>query len=701
MLFTQLFESDFNKKTAVESVGDDYEDCSFCSGTGEGRWEGTSCTHCKGTGVEPVSRDNDDYDDVDDYDDDYQEPESHYEKYVRINKLEEQPGAGNIGRQIKALYQKIYDQGDDAVEFMYYDSPIFAQYWDEYEGDLDSIIAEVDPQELQIILDELESAVEDQGLTEAAVGDPYAFGDDDYMDLIQDMIDNNRRNMSPSRKPRVLAATKRYIEQNGGVFDLDVFEYAYDQIVEFSRGMDESQGVAEGSETAADIDKKIEFHKQGQAAAQYKGSMNKMHAAKIRELEAKKQALKQGVAEGHDEHGFHTALEKGKFLPSKFGNKQYVYLHDLENQSPSTGGPQLVTVDDAGSAKQLANQFGGKVVKTKLGTFRIVKPVEQGVAEANKKKDEPEVKDVALQRAISNAKVAFPAAGTGIEALAKDFMRSQEQDQKSFDQIRQAERKQDQMLSQISKIDQEQEQEIKDLENQNSTLSRRLQQLQSVNNDLEKKLAAMSGRKQKRKSDYDTSVGSTTSTSTVPPTVNPPAAKPGRDADEPTTSPAIGRMAQDLTAEPSKSKALGQMTKALTKAPSTAIDQMAQQLQPRQKELPLDEPVTLKPKKFDTSRASDADYRELTRKLAKDIVSDPERAMKVFTPGSTKSVAAQQEMPVESKKKPEPPEVDYDDPAWDAMVRRVGQLAKQGPRKTVWDPVKRVYKTVPVNPVNK
>ena len=58
-----------------------------------------------------------------------------------------------------------------------------------------------------------------------------------------------------------------------------------------------SKGVAEGSETAADIDKKIKFHQQGQAAAQYKGSMNKMHAAKIRELEAKKQALKQGVEE--------------------------------------------------------------------------------------------------------------------------------------------------------------------------------------------------------------------------------------------------------------------------------------------------------------------------------------------------------------------------------------------------------------------
>jgi hypothetical protein len=79
-------------------------------------------------------------------------------------------GVGNIGDQIKAVYQKIYDQGDDAVEFMYYDSPIFAQYWDEYEGDLDSIIAEVDPGELQIIHDELLSAAEQQGVAETRRG---------------------------------------------------------------------------------------------------------------------------------------------------------------------------------------------------------------------------------------------------------------------------------------------------------------------------------------------------------------------------------------------------------------------------------------------------------------------------------------------------------------------------------------------------
>lgn len=39
---------------------------------------------------------------------------------------------------------------------------------------------------------------------------------------------------------------------------------------------------------------------------------------------------------------------------------------------------------------------------------------------------------------------------------------------------------------------------------------------------------------------------------------------------------------------------------------------------------------------------------------------------------------------------------DYQD-----MVRRVKQLAKEGPRKVVWDPEKRVYKTVPVNPPKK
>ena len=78
-------------------------------------------------------------------------------------------GASNIGHAIKALYQKIYRAGDDEIEYFYNDSPVFAQYWDEYEGDLNSIIAEVDPAELQIILDELESYADQAGLAEEKV----------------------------------------------------------------------------------------------------------------------------------------------------------------------------------------------------------------------------------------------------------------------------------------------------------------------------------------------------------------------------------------------------------------------------------------------------------------------------------------------------------------------------------------------------
>lgn len=36
-------------------------------------------------------------------------------------------------------------------------------------------------------------------------------------------------------------------------------------------------------------------------------------------------------------------------------------------------------------------------------------------------------------------------------------------------------------------------------------------------------------------------------------------------------------------------------------------------------------------------------------------------------------------------------------PDYQDRVKRLGQMARQGPRKTVWDPVKQVYKTVPVN----
>ena len=40
---------------------DDYEDCSWCGGCGEGDYDGAACRKCHGTGVEPVEKTDDDY----------------------------------------------------------------------------------------------------------------------------------------------------------------------------------------------------------------------------------------------------------------------------------------------------------------------------------------------------------------------------------------------------------------------------------------------------------------------------------------------------------------------------------------------------------------------------------------------------------------------------------------------------------------
>ena len=44
---------------------DEYEDCSWCHGCGEGDYDGAACRRCHGTGIEPSERD--DYDDYDNY----------------------------------------------------------------------------------------------------------------------------------------------------------------------------------------------------------------------------------------------------------------------------------------------------------------------------------------------------------------------------------------------------------------------------------------------------------------------------------------------------------------------------------------------------------------------------------------------------------------------------------------------------------
>jgi len=45
---------------------DEYEDCSWCHGCGEGDYDGAACRKCHGTGVEPMEYDDDNYEGCDD-----------------------------------------------------------------------------------------------------------------------------------------------------------------------------------------------------------------------------------------------------------------------------------------------------------------------------------------------------------------------------------------------------------------------------------------------------------------------------------------------------------------------------------------------------------------------------------------------------------------------------------------------------------
>jgi len=312
-----------------------------------------------------------------------------------------------------------------------------------------------------------------------------------------------------------------------------------------------------------------------------------------------------------------------------------------------------------------------------------------GLFQEAKKKDDDELgaqtKDVALQRAITRAKADFPSAGSGIEALAKDFIRSQEQDQKSFDQLRDAERKQQQMLDQMSKLDQRQDQEIDDLENANNSLSQRIQQLQSVNSELEKKLASMSGRKSKAEKPASITV-----------------IEPGRSAVA-ATAPA----AKDTT-EPATQPAARKTTPRRFKK-STGIPRIKSAIPRRAQEparLTTQNPDILEPigGRRPSPFAGQGDAVDVVSRMAQSLAGGDQATDKKVNryspPESIKKTAANDTRMepaanvAETKKKSEADYgADYQD-----MVRRVGQMAKQGPRKTVWDPVKRVYKTVPVNP---
>ena len=131
-------------------------------------------------------------------------------------------------------------------------------------------------------------------------------------------------------------------------------------------------------------------------------------------------------------------------------------------------------------------------------------------------------------------------------------------------------------------------------------------------------------------------------------------------------------------------------------------------------EKPIGEPLVFKESQDGISASDLADilynrlemrYPDIVSRYGHDVVGDVVMDVADFHEGAEELgtsdiggmirqiVSKLENYNVDESKKTDPYGDDYQ-----AMVKRVGQLAKQGERKTVYDPVKRVYKTVPVNP---
>lgn len=784
MLFTQLFESDFNDKNDKKRLAethDDYEDCSYCSGTGEGRYEGQSCSHCGGSGVEPSSDDDDVDITDDDWYDDSEEPESYYEKSLRSRGLNEfAPGSGDDGEPNEEILRKLAAQWWSGTEQQMARSQqaLEAMGWEigpDESGDDDAgvyvyRIGDDDGRDTiafghsELSLDEgvaEGSETYKQGhakfhtKTNKQIGPThYGKGSDKKADSYT-KADPRYHEVRPVKEQGVAEGVSKqfeiiYYKSNGdrmrtvisGTSKSSVAkQFKKQHNLEIEQVKELKQGVAEAGFTKTPSGDYINQHtgvRSSTAPKQkpvrgYKWEVNfdygphqttsvKVTASSENEACAKAEKLaekngyrsiminwakpaEQGVAEvssntlksyqqkvsndsmkhkmdptkrspekaNRSVGGFAKAqnrLEKG-VAETRVGNR----MGDMEVGNPKIVHKNGKAVGEIGIDHDPSPGNGPYYMKhyetntwysgypTKKEALADLKHVvqqmnEQGVAEANKKKDdlEPQVRDVALQRAISRAKADFPTAGSGIEALSKDFMRSQEQDQKSFDQIRQAERQQDQMLDQIAQLDQSQTQEIQSLEKQNSGLASRLQQLQAVNDNLEKKLAAMSGRKTKTKTAAEPEPVAKTPTSV---SVSAPKLQPG--AEPTATAPKIVKKSQ-----PSDNLDPG----------AYAFAQMTPHLGAQQKSLPLDDtgdnilPATKarqQDPRFAAAQAGAEDLPIKYSKIAKQAAgSDPAELARTMGLGENdkEKIAGR-----------------YDPDEFDAMVARVGQKAREQEKK--------------------
>lgn len=216
---------------------------------------------------------------------------------------------------------------------------------------------------------------------------------------------------------------------------------------------------------------------------------------------------------------------------------------------------------------------------------------------------------VALRRAYSK----YPTAASDIEAYVRQEIEKSGEVDQDLDRQNQTNQRQDSYLSRLKNLTRKQSQQLKSLDDENDEQEREIQDLEQQLSSLAGKPATPAEPKADKKDKKPAEPAST-----LGPAFEP---TPGQTRREKTrqakaTVPAVKAPAapakQSIDMIPSV-KDPGDKAKAPV-APSASFDRMSQELLPRQRELPLDEP---RRSRFDTTQATDVTPR-MPDQLARD-----------------------------------------------------------------------------------
>jgi hypothetical protein len=253
---------------------------------------------------------------------------------------------------------------------------------------------------------------------------------------------------------------------------------------------------------------------------------------------------------------------------------------------------------------------------------------------------------VALRRAYSK----YPTAGSDIEAyIRQEIEKSGEVDQ-DLERQNSTNTRQNSYLSKLQNLAKKQSQQIKSLDDENDQQEQELQDLEQQLNSMGLEPAATTQPDTDKKPAAEPRVS-------LGPAFEPTSQQARREKNRqvqpakinPQISTKVAAPARTIDLMPkvadtgdTRKNVFAPMVKSLT-SPNDSFSQMARDLEPKQKELPFDGPV--RAKRYDTSKAVDAPYKEITSQIARQLaVLPPAQRDVLYDPAAVKSVANQQEL---------------------------------------------------------